>query len=44
MAVAANQVVLNIAGFVFMVPFGLSSAAAVRVGQAIGRVGCLLNG
>jgi len=30
-------VVLNIAGFVFMIPFGLGSAAAVRVGQAVGR-------
>jgi MATE family multidrug resistance protein len=29
--------VLNIAGFFFMIPFGLSSAAAVRVGQAMGR-------
>ena len=37
MASAANQVVLNIAGFIFMIPFGLGSAAAVRVGQAIGR-------
>jgi MATE family, multidrug efflux pump len=36
-ALAANQIVLNIAGFVFMVPFGLNSAAAVRVGQAVGR-------
>ena len=36
-AVAANQIVLNIAAFVFMIPFGLSSAAAVRVGQAVGR-------
>jgi MATE family, multidrug efflux pump len=36
-ALAANQIVLNIAGFVFMVPFGLNSAAAVRVGQALGR-------
>jgi MATE family multidrug resistance protein len=36
-ALAANQIVLNIAGFFFMVPFGLSSAAAVRVGQAVGR-------
>ena len=35
-ALAANQIVLNIAGFFFMVPFGLSSAAAVRVGHAIG--------
>lgn len=37
LAVAANQITLNIAGFFFMVPFGLSSAAAVRVGQAVGR-------
>jgi MATE family multidrug resistance protein len=36
-AVAANQIVLNIASFFFMVPLGLSSAAAVRVGQAVGR-------
>jgi len=36
-AVAANQIALNIAAFVFMVPYGLSSAAAVRVGQAVGR-------
>jgi MATE family multidrug resistance protein len=36
-AVAAHQIVLNIAGFIFMVPFGLGSAAAVRVGSAIGR-------
>lgn len=35
-ALAANQIVLNIAGFFFMVPYGLSSAAAVRVGHAIG--------
>lgn len=36
-ALAAHQIVLNLAGFVFMVPFGLNSAAAVRVGQAVGR-------
>jgi MATE family, multidrug efflux pump len=36
-ALAANQIVLNIASFAFMVPYGLSSAAAVRVGQAVGR-------
>ena len=36
-ALAANQVVLTVASFFFMVPFGLSSAAAVRVGQAAGR-------
>jgi MATE family multidrug resistance protein len=36
-ALAANQIVLNIAGFFFMFPYGLSSAAAVRVGHAVGR-------
>jgi MATE family multidrug resistance protein len=36
-ALAANQIVLTVASFFFMVPFGLSSAAAVRVGQAAGR-------
>ena len=36
-AVAAHQIVLNIVSFIFMVPFGLGSAAAVRVGHAIGR-------
>ena len=36
-ALAAHQIVLNVAGFVFMVPLGLNSAAAVRVGQAVGR-------
>ncbi|MCC7009882.1 MAG: MATE family efflux transporter [Acidobacteria bacterium] len=36
-ALAANQIVLNIASFFFMIPLGLSSAAAVRVGQAVGR-------
>jgi len=36
-AVAAHQIVLNIAGLIFMVPLGISSAAAVRVGHALGR-------
>jgi MATE family multidrug resistance protein len=36
-ASGAHQVVLQIAGFFFMVPLGLSSAAAVRVGHAVGR-------
>ena len=36
-AVAAHTIVLNIVGFIFMVPYGVSSAAAVRVGQAVGR-------
>jgi MATE family multidrug resistance protein len=37
LALAANQIVLNVASFFFMIPFGLGSAAAVRVGQAVGR-------
>jgi len=36
-AVAAHNIVLNIVGFIFMVPFGFASAAAVRVGNGIGR-------
>ena len=36
-ALAAHQVALNMAALTFMVPFGISSAAAVRVGQAVGR-------
>lgn len=37
-AAAAHQIVLNIAGFIFMVPYGIGTAAAVRVGQAVGRL------
>jgi MATE family multidrug resistance protein len=36
-ALAAHQIVLNIASLFFMIPYGLSSAAAVRVGHAMGR-------
>ena len=36
-ALAAHQVALNLAGLTFMVPLGVSSAAAVRVGHAVGR-------
>jgi MATE family, multidrug efflux pump len=36
-ALAAHQIALNIAACSFMVPLGLASAGAVRVGQAIGR-------
>lgn len=36
-ALAAHQIALNLAAFTFMVPFGIASAGAVRVGQAIGR-------
>jgi MATE family multidrug resistance protein len=33
---AGHQIALNVAGLTFMVPLGVASAAAVRVGQAIG--------
>jgi multidrug resistance protein, MATE family len=36
-ALAAHQIALNIASVTFMVPLGVASAGAVRVGQAIGR-------
>ncbi|MCC6294722.1 MAG: MATE family efflux transporter [Bryobacterales bacterium] len=35
--IAAHQIALNAASMTFMVPLGLGSAAAVRVGQAVGR-------
>jgi MATE family multidrug resistance protein len=36
-ALASHQIALNAASFTFMVPLGIASAGAVRVGQAIGR-------
>ena len=36
-SLAAHQIVLSVASVTFMVPYGLATAAAVRVGQAIGR-------
>jgi MATE family multidrug resistance protein len=36
-ALASHQIALNTVSFTYMVPLGVSSAAAVRVGQAIGR-------
>lgn len=36
-ALAAHQIVLNIASVTFMVPFGLGAATAVVVGHALGR-------
>ena len=36
-ALAAHQIALNCAALSFMVPLGISSAAAVAVGQSIGR-------
>jgi MATE family, multidrug efflux pump len=34
---AGHEIALNCAAFAFMVPLGISSAAAVRVGQELGR-------
>ena len=34
---AAHQVAITVAAFSFMAPLGISSATAVRVGQAVGR-------
>ncbi|ARQ00395.1 MATE family efflux transporter [Pseudorhodoplanes sinuspersici] len=36
-ALAAHQIALTIASIMFMVPFGISMAATVRVGHAVGR-------
>jgi multidrug resistance protein, MATE family len=36
-ALAAHQIAINYAALTFMVPLGISSAAAVRVGHAVGR-------
>jgi MATE family multidrug resistance protein len=36
-ALAAHQIAINMAAFTFMVPYGISSAGAVRVGHAVGR-------
>jgi MATE family multidrug resistance protein len=36
-ALAANQIAMNAATVSFMVPLGIGGAAAVRVGQALGR-------
>ncbi|HEX5692295.1 MAG TPA: MATE family efflux transporter, partial [Roseiflexaceae bacterium] len=36
-ALAAHQLALQTAAIMFMVPFGISMAATVRVGQAVGR-------
>src|SRR5262249_15109934 len=35
-ALAGHQIALNVASFTYMVPLGISSAAAVRVGQGLG--------
>ena len=36
-ALASHQIAMNTVSLTYMVPLGISSAAAVRVGQAIGR-------
>ena len=36
-SLASHQIAMNAVSFTYMVPLGISSAAAVRVGQAIGR-------
>ena len=36
-ALAAHQIALQVASILFMVPFGISLAATVRVGHAVGR-------
>src|SRR5205823_490453 len=36
-ALAAHQIALQVAAILYMVPFGISMAATVRVGHAIGR-------
>lgn len=36
-SLASHQIALNLASLTFMVPLGVASAGAVRVGQAIGR-------
>jgi len=36
-ALAGHEIALNCISFTFMIPLGISAAAAVRVGQAIGR-------
>jgi MATE family multidrug resistance protein len=36
-SLAAHQIAITVASTTFMVPYGMASAAAVRVGQAVGR-------
>ncbi len=36
-SLASHQIVLNVSSMTFMVPLGIASAGAVRVGQALGR-------
>jgi len=46
-SLASHQIALNTVAFTYMVPLGIGSAAAVRVGQALGRrdpAGAALSG
>jgi MATE family multidrug resistance protein len=36
-AIAAHQIALQVTAILFMIPFGISQAATVRVGHAVGR-------
>src|SRR5262249_11788799 len=36
-AIAAHQIALQVAAILFMIPYGISLAATVRVGHALGR-------
>jgi multidrug resistance protein, MATE family len=36
-SLASHQITLNLASFTFMVPLGVASAGAIRVGHAVGR-------
>jgi MATE family multidrug resistance protein len=36
-AIAAHQIALQVAAILFMIPYGISMAATVRVGHAVGR-------
>ena len=36
-AIAGHQIALNLAAFAFMIPLGISQAAAILVGRAVGR-------
>ena len=36
-SLAAHQIALQVAAILYMVPFGISMAATVRVGHAVGR-------
>jgi MATE family multidrug resistance protein len=37
-ALAAHQIALQVAAILFMIPYGISMAATIRVGHAVGRI------